>query len=260
MLALAGLSSACAELQAAKQANETPAVKLGSGVTVGVPAGADPGAIVMVGFDGSTSDVGERQDLLKDLVQVVIPAAVARQATLVVDIVGARGFNGGSAAAVMDFKAALSGDTLTPQEAETNAAQSLVSAVRARIAGAPAQGSDIIGFLRRAQQTHAEFPHARFLVVYLGDGGQNSPGCDIALMPIIEPYSLPAVVRSCENGMALDLHGIEAWLLGIGLAVGSSGMPESEALAAQRFLVYLARTAGADVSQVAVAPIPGAGS
>jgi len=247
--------SGCGELRASRAANAPSAVTIRPGNTVTIPPSDDPSVVEEVGFDGSVSNLAEREVLLRSLAQVVVPAAVARKALLVVDVIGSRGFNGGIPVVSIDTSNDLSSGQLTVGEAEATIAQRAVTAVLARLHDGTADGSDLVGWLRRVEQDHRNFPDSQFLATYLGDGAQNTPDCDVLLTPIADPASVPAVVRACEVGDPLDLHGIELQLLGVGLAVGPGGLSEAESLEVQNFLVCLGRSAGAHVTEVAVAPV-----
>lgn len=252
--------TACGELAAARSANAPPSVDIGAHRSVTIPPAGTPSEFVEVGMDMSASNVPERQALLADVVDTVVPEAVARGAELIVDGVGAQGYNGGSPLLSVNTAAPVADGNMTLQESEVATARAVVGAIERAQGADPAPGSDIIGWLRRVEQTHRNHPAADFLAVYVGDGAQNTPDCGVLLMPLETPAQIPTIVRSCTAADPLDLRGVHVQLLGVGLAVGESGVSEPEALGLQHFLIDLVHDAGAASVDVALSPVPGTGT
>jgi hypothetical protein len=253
------MAAACGELRAAGDADRPATVTI-AGSPIPVPSSGSPDDIIQVGIDGSASDQNQRQELLTDLVQVVLPEAARRKSLVVTDVVGSNGFNAGGNLSQVDFKAALSSETVDATTLTTAAFNEVVASLTRALAGAaPSSGSDPLGFLLRLSETRAQFPKAHLLGVYLGDGGQSTKGCDLALSPVTPDSSLKATEKSCLAGLPLRLSGVDVWLIGIGAATASGGMTPAQAITAKTFLTEIVRSVGGTVSQATAHPIAGGG-
>lgn len=255
LLALA----ACSELEAAREADETPTAEVGAGDIVEVPDVREPSEVVDVGFDTSLSNTEERDALERFLVQVVLPYAFDVRATIVLHLVGARSFNAGTAVAVFDFDAELDDELATPNGVRTEAAESLTTALEEALEAEPETASDPLGFLRRVSDTKSQWPDAHVVGAYLGDGAQSTANCDLGLSSIADEASMQATAAACTGRHELALRDVDVWLLGTALTIDGSGMDQTQALDTVDFLTYVIEELGhGTVTCQSVAPLPGA--
>ena len=194
-------AAGCGELRAASDAAKPPTVTVaGSPVPVPPGIGDGPRNFIQIGFDASVSGLKLRPELLRDLVQVVLPEAARRQAIVVTSVVGSNAFNAGANLEQVDFRAALTSETVDANTLTTTAFNEVVASLTRSLAGPPSGGSDPLGFLRRLADTRVQIPPtAHLLGVYLGDGGQSSPSCDLGLSPVTPDSALKATEQSCKS-------------------------------------------------------------
>lgn len=258
LIAALAVATGCGELGAARNADESPTAKVAPGETLDIPTVSNPDNVYDVGFDVSLSNEAERTALLGFFVQVVLPHAFEERATLVVHLVGARSFNSGTAVDVFDFDAAMNEELATPNQVLSESGNRLTKAVMRALAAEPEPASDPVGFLRRVADTKSQWPNAHVIGVYLGDGAQSTPTCDLGLSAISDENSMEATAAACIGQHDLKLNGVKFWLLGTGLAVGGDGMNESQALDTIGFLTYVINALGhGEVTCQSVAPLPG---
>lgn len=253
--------SACAEAKQGERASNRPTVSVPGREPVELPSSRLLKDLVVIGFDTSVSNVAERDVLIEQLIKAVIPEAARRKAFVEVTPVGDRAYNGSSNVIQLDFRPA-SDNPVVNGETTGSAATKLVAALDKQLARPPAQASDPLGFLRRVGDRVEQYPKARVLAVYLGDGASSTAACDLGLLPV-DLASAASTASNCvtATGGPFTLRSAkdpgELWLIGLGLDL-DGGLDTSRALGIRRVLTAIVDQAGGHVTRAGIDAIGGA--
>ena len=260
-VAVALALSGCAEKGQGERASQPPTVLAPGREPIALPPSRNVKDLVLIGFDTSASNVAERPILIDQLINVVIPEAARRKAFVEVMAVGDRAYNGASTIIQLDFRPPSDNPTVAG-ETTASAASKLLTALDEQLPRVPAQASDPIGFLRRAGDRVEQYPTARVLAIYLGDGASSTRACDLGLMAV-DAASAAATADDCitATGGPFTLRNAkdqaEFWLLGVGLDV-DGGMDTNRALGIRRVLTAVIDQAKGRVTRASIDAIGGA--